>query len=110
MKHSDAEFQPRFAYGDQAQAAMLCGTDDGSKLGAGLVRMENACIPWQVKYDEIILVLEGTFSVRIGDDLLTAHALDTMWLPAGTDLIYEAEKALLFFAIHPADWAMAEAE
>ena len=25
--------------------------------------------------------------------------------PAGTELIYEADSALIFYAIHPADWA-----
>jgi ethanolamine utilization protein EutQ len=105
MKRADASFQPRFEYGDQAQAAHLCGTEDGSKLGAGLVRLTKAQIPWTIKYDEIILVLEGTFTVRTDTDVLTAGAFDSIWLPAGTALTYEAEEALLFYAIQPADWA-----
>ena len=105
MKRDDASFQPRFEYGDQAQAAHLCGTEDGSKLGAGLVRLTNAKIPWTIKYDEIILVLEGSFTVRTANDVLTAQPFDSIWLPAGTALTYEADEALLFYAIHPADWA-----
>ncbi|MEM7069400.1 MAG: ethanolamine utilization protein EutQ [Pseudomonadota bacterium] len=105
MRWANADFQPRFEYGDQAQAAHLCGDADGSELGAGLVRLTNANIPWTVKYDEIILVLEGTFTVRTEDDVLTAGKLDSIWLPAGTKLNYEAEEALLFYAIHPSNWA-----
>ena len=105
MKRSDANFVPRFEYGEMAQAAHLCGTEDGSKLGAGLVRLTKAEIPWTVKYDEIILVLEGTFTVRTEAEVLTAGPLDSIWLPAGTALTYEAEEALLFYAIHPAAWA-----
>ncbi len=105
MKGADADFQPRFEYGDQVQAAHLCGDADGSELGAGLVRLTNARIPWTVKYDEIILVLEGTFSVRTEDELLTAHKMDSIWLPAGTKLTYESDEALLFYAIHPSNWA-----
>ena len=105
MKSSNADFQPRFEYGDQAQAAHLCGDADGSELGAGLVRLTKAKIPWTIQYDEVILVLEGTFSVRTDDGLLVAEALDSIWLPAGTKLVYEADAALLFYAIHPADWA-----
>ena len=105
MKRSNAEFHPRFEYGEMAQSAHLCGTEDGSKLGAGLVRLTEAKIPWTVKYDEIILVLEGTFTVRTEDDVLTAGPLDSIWLPAGTKLTYESDEALLFYAIHPADWA-----
>jgi len=29
---------------------------------------------------------------------------DCIWLPAGTELIYEATSALAYFAIHPANW------
>lgn len=105
MRFANADFLPRFEYGDQAEVAHLCGESDGSELGAGLVRLTNARIPWTVKYDEVILVLEGIFCCRIGEELLTASAFDSIWLPAGTQLIYEAEEALLFYAIHPANWA-----
>lgn len=105
MKGAEADFQPRFEYGDQAQAAHLCGAADGSELGAGLVRLTGAEIPWTVKYDEIILVLEGTFSVQTDDGLLVAEKMDSIWLPAGTKLVYMAEEALLFYAIHPSNWA-----
>ena len=105
MKFGQADFQPRFEYGDQAEAAHLCGEADGSELGAGLVRLTNANIPWTVKYDEVVLVLEGTFTVQTEDGSLTADAMDAIWLPAGTSLTYQAEKALLFYAIHPSNWA-----
>jgi ethanolamine utilization protein EutQ len=105
MKWTNADFQPRFEYGDQAQAAHLCGEVDGSELGAGLVRLTDARIPWTVRYDEVVLVLEGTFTARTQDAVLTAGPLDSIWLPAGTKLTYEAESALLFYAIHPSNWA-----
>lgn len=108
MDLSDAVFNPRFEYGEQAQVAELCGLADGSKLGAGLVRMSNADIPWTIKYDEFILVLEGTFTVVTEQHELVAHAMQTMWLPAGTSLTYKSDNALLLYAIHPTDWAKSE--
>ncbi len=104
MKLSDASFSPRFEYGDQAQVAQLCGADDGSLLGAGLVRLTKASIPWTIKYDEFILVLEGVFSVNIADQTLTAKAMEAIWLPAGTTLTYVSENALLLYAIQPTNW------
>lgn len=101
----DANFTPRFAYGEQAQISEVCGVDDGSKLGAGFVRMTNASIPWTIKYDEVILVLDGDLTIRTETDVLTARAQECIWLPAGTALTYETESALLFYAIQPADWA-----
>lgn len=100
-------FQPRFAYGDQAQVAGLTGSDVGTQLGTGFVRLENADIPWTIKYDEVLLVLEGRVTVETADGALDAGPMSCIWLPKGTKLRYRAEKALIFYAIHPANWAEA---
>ena len=105
MSLNDVSFIPRFEYGDQAQVASLCGADDGSKLGVGLVRLTSANIPWTIKYDEFVLVLEGRFTVLIEAEELSASAMEAIWLPAGTELTYKSDKALLLYAIHPTDWA-----
>ena len=98
------KFTPRFAYGDQAQLAAVCSAEDGTKLGSGYVRLANAEIPWTIKYDEVLLVLEGEMTVRTADGNLTAGPQESIWLPAGTELTYFAENALVFYAIHPNDW------
>ena len=105
MNLDELTFSPRFEYGDQAQVAELCGSEDGSLLGVGLVRLTQARIPWTIKYDEFILVLEGHFTVETDTCVLAAVANQALWLPAGTRLTYQAEKALLLYAIHPTNWA-----
>tara|TARA_B110000211_G_C14072013_1_gene550409 strand:+ start:859 stop:1254 length:396 start_codon:yes stop_codon:yes gene_type:complete len=105
MEWAKSNFEPRFEHGDQAQAAHLCGTDDGSKLGAGFGRLTKASFEWTVQYDEVILVLEGKVTAITQTETLKAGRLDTIWLPAGTRVTYQAEDALIFYAIQPADWA-----
>ncbi|MEO0328853.1 MAG: ethanolamine utilization protein EutQ [Pseudomonadota bacterium] len=100
----ELEFHPRFEYGDQAKVAVVCGADDGTKLGAGYVRLENAEIPWTIRYDEVILVLEGEITIRTDNGDLTAVSGETIWLPADTALTYVAKSALVFYAIQPSDW------
>ncbi len=102
---ADLRFQPRFEHGDQAQAVQICGADDMVALGAGFGRMTNARFPWTIKYDEVLLVIEGRLTVHTAEGELTAGPKDTIFLPRGTALEYEAENALIFYAIHPADWA-----
>lgn len=103
---STADFQPRFAYGHMAEAAVITGTgSDGTRLGTGFARMKNAEIPWTVKYDEVILVLEGHLTVCTPEGDLSAGPMECIWLPDGTDLTYVAEDALVFYAIEPANWA-----
>jgi len=101
---NSAEFKPRFEYGHMAEAAVVTAPEDGTKLGSGFVRLTRAEIPWTVKYDEVIVVLEGELTVRTGDGELTAGPQECIWLPNGTELTYVAENALVFFAIEPADW------
>lgn len=102
---ADLPLTPRFEYGHMAQVAELTSTGDGTRLGTGLGRFNNAEIPWTVQYDEVLLVLEGRLTVRTHDGDLTAEAMQTIWLPAGTQLTYLATSALVFFAIEPANWA-----
>lgn len=101
-----AEFIPRFEYGDMAQVSVVTGQPaDGTRLGSGFVRMKNAEIPWTIKYDEVILVLDGQLTIRTADGDLTAGPMECIWLPDGTELTYIAEDALMFYAIEPANWA-----
>ncbi len=99
------EFAPRFEYGDVAEVAGVCGSDDGTELGVGWGRLTNARIPWTIRYDEVLTVFDGTLRVHAGGEVHELQPRDCIWLPAGTELVYEAESALVHFAIHPADWA-----
>ncbi len=110
ISFSDLKFEPRAEGGDQAQLASICSSQDGSELGAGLARLTNARLEWTVKYDEVLHVLEGRIKVHTTQGVFEAGRKDSVWLPAGTPLVYEAEDALVFFAIHPANWAEAQAD
>ena len=105
IKLGELGYVPRFEYGDVAEVAGITGPDEGTELGTGMVRMTGAEIPWTIKYDEVILILEGALSIDIEGEILTARAMEAIWLPAGTELVYRAEHALMFYAIHPANWA-----
>ncbi len=102
---SDAVFTPRFAHGDMAQIAQITGTGEGTQLGTGMARFTDADIPWTVKYDEVLLVLEGEVTIHMADQTLIAGPKDCLWLPKGTELRYQSKNALVFYAIHPANWA-----
>jgi len=104
-RFEDLDFVPRAEGGDMAQLAEVSGAADGTPLGAGFVRLTKARIEWTVKYDEVLIVLEGALKVHADGRILEAGPRDSIWLPAGTPLVYEAEDALIAYAIHPADWA-----
>lgn len=101
---AECVFQPRFAYGEQAEVAEVTGTGDGTVLGTGFARFRHARIPWTVQYDEVVLVIEGRLEVITEKATLTAGPKDSLWLPKGTKLTYVSEDALVFYAIHPVNW------
>ena len=103
-RFSELEFVPRFEYGHMAEAAELCGSKDGSSLGSGFVRLHNAHIPWTIQYDEMLILIEGELRVQVGEEIFQLQPQDSLWLPAGTELIYAADRALVAYAIHPANW------
>jgi len=104
VRFNEIAFAPRFEYGEMAEVAGICGADDGSELGAGWGRMTRACIPWTIRYDEVLTVFDGLLRVHVGEQVFELQPRDSLWLPAGTALVYEAEFALVHFAIHPSDW------
>ena len=105
LKFQELSFVPRFAYGEQAQVAEVSGSEMGSELGTGFVRVTKAEVPWAIKYDEVIVCIAGLFEIVIGDTKYSLRPKDSIWIPKGTALTYMAEDALIFYAIHPANWA-----
>ncbi len=106
VSFGELSFSPRFAYGDQAEISEVTGTQHGTVLGTGVARFSNTSIPWRAQYDEVLLVIEGRLiTVRADDGDFMAGPMDCVWLPKGTALRYEAGKALVFYAIHPNNWA-----
>lgn len=103
----DLAFTPRFEYGEQAEVAVVSSAEDATQLGTGFARFKDANIPWTIQYDEVILVVEGTLTIETETGKLTANAKDCIWLPKGTKLIYTSQDALVFYAIHPNNWAEA---
>ena len=104
MPFAGQDFVPRFEYGAMAQIAEVTGSGHGTQLGTGFARFTDAEIPWTVQYDEVLLVLEGEVTVRTATGDQTAGPKDCIWLPNGTKLTYISKSALVFYAIHPADW------
>jgi ethanolamine utilization protein EutQ len=104
QRFDELEFAPRFDYAEMADVAGVCGADDGTELGVGWGRLHAARIPWTIRYDEVLTVFDGELRLHAGGEIHRLGPRDSIWLPAGTELVYEAESALIHFAIHPSNW------
>ncbi len=104
FKRSEIGFEPYGGPPGAATIARLIGPDTSRTMGAGLATFDGCSIEWTVLYDEVIVVLEGRFRLRVGDDVFDAGPGDVLWIPEYTPLRYEGEKAVVFYALHPVDW------
>lgn len=97
-------FEPYGGPPGVAQIARLVGTETSTTMGAGLATFDGCSIEWTVLYDELIVVLEGTFRLVIGADTYQMAPGDVIWLPKGTPLRYEGDGAKVFYALYPVNW------
>jgi len=84
--------------------AEICNAALGSELGTGYARFTGVRFAWTTSYDEVITVIEGEFRVHIDGKVHVLGPRDTIWIPNGTALEYEADNALTYYAIHPSNW------
>jgi ethanolamine utilization protein EutQ len=105
FKRDRLAFEP---YGEQgagsASIARLVGPQHSRTMGAGVARFDNVSIEWTVRYDELIVALEGAFRLRVGDEVFEAKPGDILWIPENTPLRYEGDGATVFYALAPVDW------
>lgn len=95
------------AYGGppgKATIARLVGPDISKTMGAGIATFDGCSIEWTVLYDEVIVVLNGTFRLVVGKETHTCAPGDVVWIPENTPIRYEGDKATVFYALHPVDW------
>ena len=91
----------------KASIARLITPNISKTMGAGIAKFDGCSIEWTVLYDEVIVVLEGKFRLRLGKGFRTkleAKPGDVIWLPERTPLKYEGDKATVFYGLYPADW------
>ena len=107
FRAGEMRFEP---YGEPpglATIARLIGPDMSRTMGAGIASFDGCSIKWTVLYDEVIVVLEGRFRLRIGNNderMIEASPGDVIWLPENTPLKYQGDGAKVFYALYPADW------
>lgn len=106
-RFKEMNFEPYGQAGDGASIARIVGKADSGTIGAGIATFNRCSIRWRVRYDEVIVVLEGTFRLRFGEaetSVIEAAPFDVIWIPKDTPLVYEGEAARVFYALYPVNW------
>ncbi|MBU5484537.1 DUF861 domain-containing protein [Clostridium sp. MSJ-11] len=77
-----------------------------SKMSAGFLTIENSKFDWELTYEEIDYVIEGTLTVEINGKTYTAYPGDVLFVPSGSKVVWGSpDKARVFYTTYPANWA-----
>lgn len=77
-----------------------------SKMSAGFLIIENSNFDWELTYEEIDYVIEGTLTIEINGKKYTAYPGDVLFIPSGSKVVWGSpDKARLFYSTYPANWA-----
>jgi len=80
----------------------LIGKGEAS-VGAGFLTIENSSFEWEMTYEELDYVIEGTLTVTINGKTYTGHPGDVFYVPAGAKVVWGSpDKAKVFCVTYPA--------
>ncbi|MEG0297377.1 MAG: cupin domain-containing protein [Clostridium sp.] len=77
-----------------------------SQMSAGFLTIEDSKFEWELTYEEIDYVIEGTVTVEINGKTYTANEGDVLFVPKNSKVVWGSpNKARLFYTTYPANWA-----
>ncbi|MBS3994173.1 MAG: DUF861 domain-containing protein [Alkaliphilus sp.] len=83
----------------------LISKDDCS-MSAGFLTIEKSSFEWELSYEEIDYVIEGTLTITINGKTYTAYPGDVLCVPSGSKVVWGSpDKAKVFYTTYPANWA-----
>lgn len=104
IRSASLSFAHRGGPPGHGEVARAVGSDVSSTMAAGVAHFDACSIAWTVLYDEVVYVIDGLFRLVTGGETLEGRAGDIIWIPKGTELKYEGEKASIFYAVYPGNW------
>lgn len=72
----------------------------------GFMTVEDSAFSWDLTYDEVDYVVEGTLDIIVNGKTYRGKAGDVFYIPRNTTVTFSSpDKAKFFFVTYPANWA-----
>ena len=80
--------------------------EESPRLGCGIMEMTDTTFDWNLQYDEIDYVIEGTLSIMCNNSVTTANAGEIILIPKGSSIKFSVDGfARFMYVTYPANWA-----
>lgn len=90
---------------DQVYTHDMFSLAESSRLGCGVMEMENTTFDWTLNYDEIDYVIDGTLTILKNGKSVTAGPGEIILIPKGSAIQFSVMgKARFLYVTNPADW------
>ena len=80
--------------------------EESPRLGCGIMEMTDTTFDWNLQYDEIDYVIEGTLSIVCNNKVTTANPGEIILIPKGSSIKFSVDGfARFMYVTYPANWA-----
>ena len=78
---------------------------EDSQMSAGFLTIEKSSFDWELSYEEIDIVLEGSLSITMDGETYEAYQGDVLFVPKGSKVTWGSSGYVkLFYVTYPANW------
>ncbi|NYE58480.1 cupin domain-containing protein [Carboxydothermus ferrireducens] len=79
---------------------------ESPNISAGFMEIKNSRFDWELSYEEVDYVLEGTLEIIVNGKTYQGKAGDVFYLPKNTKITFSSpDYAKFFYVTYPANWA-----
>lgn len=91
---------------DKVGIKEILTTKESPNMATGFMTLEETAFSWDLKYEEIDYVIDGTLEITVNGKTYRGTAGDVFYLPRDTTITFSSpDKAKFFFVTYPANWA-----
>lgn len=106
MKVSESDRMDTGTPSDRVYTKDLFTLQESPRLGCGIMEMTETTFDWTLNYDEIDYVIEGSLSIIINGQTVTAGPGELILIPKGSTIKFSVPNyARFIYVTYPADWA-----
>jgi ethanolamine utilization protein EutQ (cupin superfamily) len=85
----------------QAYVGYIADEEEGSNLGLAYIRFRKGVeFEFLWAYDEVAFVTNGSLTVRVGDEIITAGVGESIYMPAGVRGVFDIREDVEAFCVH----------
>jgi ethanolamine utilization protein EutQ (cupin superfamily) len=85
----------------EAYVGYVADEEEGSVFGLAYLRFRKGVeFDFLWAYDEVAVVTKGSLTVRFGDERVTAHVGESLYMPAGTPGVFDIGEDVEAFCVH----------